>query len=93
MQLVHYVRKGSECGLGHDREAWRSVVGQMKCEIKWKKKKNTHIHEQRKPGDSLHGQNEERDHGKVSAVRVSFNPRENLLKGLALISVKSKEKV
>lgn len=57
------------------------------------KERNTHIHKQRKSGDSLHGQNQERDHGKVSAVRVSFNPGQNLLKGRALISVESIEKI
>lgn len=65
----------------------------MRCDIFKDKEKSTYIHEQRKPGDSLHGQNQERDHGKVSAIRVRFDPGQNLLKGRALVSVESREKI
>lgn len=52
------------------------------------KKRWTNIQQQRQPGDSLHREDEERDHGKASTFTAAFN----LLQGLFESSVAGPDK-
>lgn len=63
------------------------ILAEVRLGLKGKTRDNvTHIHQQGQSCDSLHGKDEEGDHGKVPAVRVGLDPCQYLLKGRAFIS-------
>lgn len=63
------------------------ILAGVRLGLKGKTRDNvTHIHQQGQSCDSLHGKDEEGDHGKVPAVWVGLDPCQYLLKGRAFIS-------
>lgn len=70
-----------------ESQMFMSVLAELRLGLKGKSRDNvTHIHQQGKPCDSLHGKDEEGDHWKVPAVWMGLDPCQYLLKGGAFIS-------
>lgn len=45
------------------------------------KKRSTNVQQQRQPGDSLHGEDEEGDHGQASTLTAAFDVLQGLFEG------------